>query len=236
MDVFGEALRAYHAGRTEEVIHITRDDGWVDDHSPGVYFRDAPSPVEAAALAHAEGPLLDVGCGAGRHLLWCAGQGIAAHGIDVSPGAIAVCRERGLENVVLHDIMGPDQPNLPERPRTITLFGNNVGIGGDFAGAVALFARLHRIAAPKGRLLLTGIDIARTDEPAHLSYHARNRAAGRRRGEIGMSFAYDGQVAPEIPWYHPEPNEVDDLAQASGWTVAQLARVGPFFWAMLERS
>jgi SAM-dependent methyltransferase len=57
-----------------------------------------------AALAEAgrlDGPLLDVGCGTGEHVLMAAAAGLAATGIDIAPTAIrlaaAKATERGLE-------------------------------------------------------------------------------------------------------------------------------------------
>jgi SAM-dependent methyltransferase len=41
-------------------------------------------------------PVLDVGCGRGEFLALLASEGIAAHGVDVDPGMVARCRERGL--------------------------------------------------------------------------------------------------------------------------------------------
>ncbi len=65
----------------------------------------------AAALEHeqlldrAVGPVLDVGCGPGRHPLALARRGVEATGIDVTP-AVRVARSRGA-SVVEGSIFGP---------------------------------------------------------------------------------------------------------------------------------
>jgi len=46
-------------------------------------------------LDRAVGPVLDVGCGPGRHLLALARRGVEATGIDVTPAAVRVARSRG---------------------------------------------------------------------------------------------------------------------------------------------
>lgn len=46
-------------------------------------------------LVPAGGPVLDVACGAGRHMRWFAGRGHAATGIDRSPEALAAARAWG---------------------------------------------------------------------------------------------------------------------------------------------
>ncbi|MDQ6797207.1 MAG: class I SAM-dependent methyltransferase, partial [Actinomycetota bacterium] len=46
-------------------------------------------------LDRAVGPVLDIGCGPGRHLLALARRGVEATGIDVTPAAVRVARSRG---------------------------------------------------------------------------------------------------------------------------------------------
>jgi SAM-dependent methyltransferase len=53
-----------------------------------------------AALADAgrlEGPLLDVGCGTGEHVLMAAASGIDATGIDIAPTAIRLADQKAAE-------------------------------------------------------------------------------------------------------------------------------------------
>ena len=90
--------------------------------------------------------------------------------------------------------------------------------------------------APNGRLLVTALDnIARADDPDHLAYHARNRAAGRPRGEITMRFERGGAVGPWVRWFHPEPAELERLAAEAGWAVEAMdAPGGPFYRARLR--
>jgi len=236
LDIFGTALLNFHNGLIDEPLRIHRDDGLVDCHSPGIYFEKEPFRHELPALKHIEGLVLDVGCGAGRHLLWLEQRGINATGVDVSTGAIETCRLRGCKRVVEFDIMSKFDPNRWERYKTVTLFGNNIGIGGTFDGACKLFRTLGRIVSENGRLIVTGIDIAKTKDPVHLAYHKRNLTAGKRRGEIMMQFEYRGELGPTVAWYHPEPAEVEEIAYLSGWEIGDMSVLdNGFFLAMLQR-
>jgi len=235
MDLFGKALRAFHHGKSDAEMIITRDDGWQDAHSPGLYFAPEPFDFERPALAHVQGPILDVRCGAGRHVAWLQAQGRRAFGVDASQGAVEVCQARGLTDVYRADVMRGAIPDLPAAPETITLFGNNVGIGGTCAGSVRLLRKLHTICAQGGRLILTGLDVRKTENPVHLEYHAANLAKGRRRGEITIRLAYDGEADAPFDWFHPEPYEVEEIAAQSGWTITRLEPRGAFFWAVLKR-
>ncbi|MEM1264488.1 MAG: methyltransferase domain-containing protein [Pseudomonadota bacterium] len=236
MDLFGEALRDRHAGHLGRVLTIRRDDDHTDQHDPGVYFTDTPFAHEIDLLAQARGPVLDVGCGAGRTLLWLERNGLDATGIDLSRGAVEVARSRGCQDVRHGDVMADGaQPLDGARFQTVILFGNNMGIGGTLEGAAALLRRISRVVRPGGQLFVTGLDIALTDTPSHLAYHRANQARGRPRGEITMRFEYQGKLGTWVPWFHPEPHELERLAHKTGWDVERLEHAsGPFFAATLR--
>ncbi|WP_424972003.1 methyltransferase domain-containing protein [Dinoroseobacter sp. S76] len=234
MDIFGKALLGYYNGQTDTPLKVLRDDGWTDEHSPALYFQEEPFAFEAPALRLIDGPTLDLGCGAGRHLRWLGAHGHAAFGLDSSDGALAVCRAQGLTGVGAFDALSDQSPELPFVPAHITLFGNNIGIGGSFEGSATLLHRLREICAEDGQLLLTGINVRGTDNPRHLAYHARNLDEGRRRGELKLRLSYEGEIGPEFGWFHPEPHEIEELAALSGWTVIRLEPEGGFFWASLR--
>ena len=128
MDLFGDALLDHQNGKRAHPLVIRRDDDHTDAHSPGLYFAPEPFAHEADLLERVEGRVLDVGCWAGRTVLWLQGQGVEATGGDLSPGAVETCRLRGCRDVRRVNGLGggPDWPAF----RTATLFGNNVGIGG----------------------------------------------------------------------------------------------------------
>jgi SAM-dependent methyltransferase len=62
------------------------------------WFEPGPSPPVKRAVADGflpkGGDVLDVGCGAGSNVLYLAKRGYRAHGIDLSPGAVAAARAR----------------------------------------------------------------------------------------------------------------------------------------------
>ncbi len=92
------------------------------------------------------GPTLDVGCGPGRLLVALQDRAVDAHGIDISPAAVAHARRRGA-SASRHDVFDavPHEGSWAH----VLLADGNVGIGGDPA---RLLARTARLLRPGGRL------------------------------------------------------------------------------------
>ncbi|PLS75173.1 MAG: SAM-dependent methyltransferase [Actinobacteria bacterium] len=107
-----------------------------------------PSAEECAVLALARAPVLDVGCGPGRHVLHLAAKGVLALGVDASPAAVHLARQTGapvLERSIFGRVPGVG------RWRTALLLDGNIGIGGH---PVALLRRLGALLAPGGSVLV----------------------------------------------------------------------------------
>ena len=78
-------------------------------------------------LERAAGPVLDVGCGPGRHVRALAERGVLALGVDASSAAIKLARSRGasvFEGSVFDEIPGAGEW------RSALLLDGNLGIGG----------------------------------------------------------------------------------------------------------
>lgn len=105
-------------------------------------------PVDQALLDRVRGPVLDVGCGPGRHLAALRDRGIAGLGIDISPAFLSVARRRGLpvlERCVFDRVPGAG------RWASALLLDGNIGIGGD---PELLLQRLGVLLRPHGRLFV----------------------------------------------------------------------------------
>src|SRR5262245_10811783 len=85
-----------------------------------------PGPAEQPGLARAHGPVLDIGCGPGRHTRALASRGVMALGIDTSPSAVASARQSGCP-VLRRSVFD----RLPREGRwgSALLIDGNIGIG-----------------------------------------------------------------------------------------------------------
>src|SRR3984893_8515114 len=103
-----------------------------------------PAPVDRELVGRVVPPVLDVGCGPGRHVVALAAAGIPALGLDVAPSAVHLARARGacvLERSVFARVPGAG------RWATALLIDGNAGIGGD---PEALLARIAALLRPGG--------------------------------------------------------------------------------------
>jgi SAM-dependent methyltransferase len=104
--------------------------------------------VDERALRDVCGPVLDIGCGPGRHLHALARRGVFGLGVDLSAAAVGLARDAGARAIVAS--VFDELPGAGTWQSALLLDGN-VGIGGD---PVRLLNRVRTLLAPHGRLLV----------------------------------------------------------------------------------
>ena len=112
------------------------------------WHTDRPDPGDELLLGRCEGPTVDLGCGPGRLTAALTARGIVTLGVDSSPVAVRLTRQRG--GVALRrDVFG----RLPGEGRWqhVLLADGNIGIGGD---PVALLRRTAALLTTGGTALI----------------------------------------------------------------------------------
>jgi SAM-dependent methyltransferase len=203
------------------------------DLQPQDFFleHNAWSRWEQTAIARVTGTVLDLGAGAGRHSLHLQRLGHAVTAVDASPGAVTVCRARGIADVRFADLNDRD---FEGRWATILLMCGNLGLGGDWDPTRGLLRRLARSTPSGGLLIGDSVDPA-SDDPDDLAYEERNRTAGFHRGHVRLRLHY-GDLA--TPWWHQlniPPEDVDALVDGTGWTVAEFIGDAEAYAVVLRR-
>lgn len=103
---------------------------------------------EHGVLERAVGPVLDVGCGPGRHVVALGRRGVAAVGLDISPLAVRLARRRGAS--VIEGSIFSRVPRAGSWGSALLLDGN-IGIGG---APAELLVRVGRLLRPGGVILV----------------------------------------------------------------------------------
>jgi SAM-dependent methyltransferase len=235
-DAFGQALQDHHAGRPGPELMLDVDVGSSMPALPPAWFfqtDDAWPAAERQALAAvAAGPVLDLGCGAGRHALYLQQRGYVVTAIDMSPGAVAVCRARGLRDVRLGDLTDPPGD---QRWGTVLLMCGNLGLAGDWDATHRLLSHLADLAAPGARLIGDSVDPTITDNPQHLAYQQAKREAGLYVGHVRLRLRYG---ALTTPWWEQLNFRIEDivpLVAGTGWELEEHRTDGADHYVILKK-
>jgi SAM-dependent methyltransferase len=173
---------------------------------------------ERHALELAEGALLDLGAGAGRHSLHLQAMGHEVTAVDSSPGAVAVCRARGIRDVRLADLT---RFRSRRRWRTLLLMCGNLGLAGDWEPTRQLLRRLGAVTVPGGLLIGDSVD---PGDPDDLDYQDRNRRAGVHPGRVRLRLRYGDLVTPWWELLNLPPADIDALVEGTGWRLEERLR------------
>lgn len=213
-DALGTALLDALAGKAAPVV-IERDDGFVDVDGTDYFGRLTEG--EKWAIARATGRVLDVGAGAGRGALALQGRGQQVTALDVSAGAVEVCRRRGVRSVYHGTVRQAADDGLAGVFDSALLLGNNLGLLGSRENAVSFLTDLGRLIKPGGVVVGTIVDPYETSNPVHLAFHDRNRQLGRLPGQLTLRVRYQNLATAWFDWLSASSDELTALAAASGW-------------------
>lgn len=217
-DAFGAALLDYLEGRDVPELVLETDDGWTGPAMhPEWFFRsfDRWEWWDRRLLPLVEhGPVLDLGAGAGRASLYLHERGLPVTAVDASPGAVEVCRRRGVADVRLGDA---NDPPADQRWAGVLLLCGNLGLGGSWEGNRRLLSRLAELAAPGA--VLVG-DSVTPDGPARVVLRIR----------------YRNLVTPWWPQYNIPAERMAALVDGTGWRLEMHLEDGEEHAVLLRRA
>jgi SAM-dependent methyltransferase len=102
--------------------------------------------------------VLDIGCGAGSNVLFLAKKGYRAHGVDLSPGAVAASRARAAAARLTVDVREGDALVLPFPDATLDAV---IDIGCfhtvPFARRKKYAREVYRVLRPEGSFVLSWV-------------------------------------------------------------------------------
>lgn len=191
VELYGRSLEGL------EPLLIARAEGGRARVLPIARWMGALTAADESVMRRACGPVLDVGCGPGRHVLALADRGVSALGLDSSPAAVRVARSRGAE-VIEGSVFG-DVPGAGSWASALLLDGN-IGIGGD---PVVLLTRVAELLAPGSRML---VELARP-----------GAATGTRRIRLEVAAA----ASPWFDWATVAAADIGPVAATAGLAVRE---------------
>src|SRR5262249_30229929 len=142
-------------------------------------------------------------------------RGEMVFGIDTSPAAVEICRERGL--AVEHLEMAQLDPSGGTFD-TVLLLGNGLSLLGTPTAAATLLRALAAVTRRGGRLIGMSIDPATAATfPVHADYQAETIARGRPPGQYTVRARHDRLATPWFENWQIRPTELVALVADSPW-------------------
>ncbi len=186
-DPLGRAMLDYQRGGLRGQLRYRDGDRTHDGYVYENYFRPPAewSDDERERARALDGPVLDLGCGAGQHALFLQERREVV-AVDVSPRAVDAARERGVDDVRVADMF--DLPFDRDRFRSVLMNGTQLGLAGSFAGVRELLCDVARITDEQGVALVDNYDPTNVDADSLLGYRPDPRRGVARRT---FHFEYD---------------------------------------------
>lgn len=211
-DILGAAMLDYiNEAYTEDII--TSSSISEEDSIPVPYlfrsFKEMPT-IEQKALALCRGHVLDIGCGAGSHALYLQNQKkLLVHAIDISPGAITTCKQRGVNCAEVKNVY-----DIKTQYDTLLLLMNGIGICGKAIQLGGFLNHLKQLLKPNGQILVDSSDIIYMfDQNEDGSYWVD---ASSYYGEVEFSMSYKGISSDPFHWLYLDFNTLTIAAEANG--------------------
>ncbi|AXT60715.1 class I SAM-dependent methyltransferase [Aquimarina sp. AD10] len=213
-DIFGEAIKDFYNQKYTEDIIVQAPD-FDDDIIPIPYlfrsYNEMPE-LEKKALDLSYGKVLDVGSGAGSHSLYLQNtRDIDVTAIDISAGAIDICKKRGLQKAIIQDIFELKNTTYD----TLLFLMNGSGIIGNLSNIDRFFSHIKTLLAPKGQILIDSSDISYlfTDNDGGFWVDA---SAGYY-GEMQYKLKYKNLESDWFDWLYIDYNTLQNAANTHGF-------------------
>lgn len=207
-EVYESGMDNIRSASTPGPYYAVGEDGTRRRLPIGRWLRRAPDDEELL-LDRAAGPVLDIGCGAGRHLVALGRRGVEATGVEVSRFAVAIAREQDAD-VIHGSVFDFAEARQWE---TALLLDGNVGIGGD---PERLLIRCAELLHPGGQVLVE------LEPPSVRSRSVKLRLEG------------PSDVSEWFPWAWVGVDAIAPIAEAAGMKVSDLWSVGGRWFAQLR--
>lgn len=215
-------LMAYQGKPSFEVFE--RDDGFVTiAFGPQMYLSEYEDwrQHEKDSMDFVKGRCLDVGCAGGRIALYLQNKSVDVVGLDFSPLALEVCKERGMKNAALDNL----EHYLEKCPQgsfdSILMYGNNFGVLEDLYTAKRLLKRLCEVTSPGGLIIAESRDPYITENPVHLEYFKRNEKQGKLPGQFRMRIRFLQYATDWFDYLFVTKEQMEKVLEGTGWEVSK---------------
>lgn len=212
-DLLGQAIYDYAMEEEKGLLHIHNTYGDPDEMPVEVYFRETEDffDVENEAIARCKGRVLDVGAGAGAHVLELQNQAFEVDALEISELASKVMYLREVKSIITGSVF--DMPET-EPYDTLLLMMNTIGLVGTLDKLSTLFKKLKNLIKPDGQILFDSSDVAYVYDDKLPTDHYY--------GEMDYQYEYAGVKGGWFKWLYVDFETAQKEAVKSGLRLEQL--------------
>ena len=220
-DAFGRALLDHYRGDRDAPLRQRDGDDALTHPIADFYFNDFADVPDAAWLeSHLEGPLLDVGAGAGRDALYFQ-ERFETVALEVSESLVTLLRERGVENVVHGDMLALCEHVDPDRFRSALIVGTQLGLVKSMAGLRAFLEDLAVVTTADATAVVDAYDPTYEGADEMLGFRADPAPGLAYRV---LHYEYEDRQGETLLFRLFSPDRLEDAAADTEWGVADIRR------------
>jgi SAM-dependent methyltransferase len=231
---FGRALLDHYRGERETPLR--QRDGEASKVHPvdDFYFGDfRDEPAADWVDSWLDGPLLDLGAGAGRDTLYFQ-ERFETVALDVDPALVTLLDERGVADARRGDMFALRETFERDRFRSVLCLGTQLGLAKSLQGLRTLLGDLAHVTTPDGTAVVDCYDPEFEGAADMLGFRADPTPGLASRV---ISYEYDGTVDPPLLFGLFGPDRLREATAGTGWRVADTRRPhGSYYYrAALEK-
>ncbi len=235
-DAYGRMMWDLHRGIPAQEI-VERDDGFISAGKSSDYFKPFHdwSVHQQESMDYVSGRVLDIGCGPGRHAIHLQQKGFDVLGIDASPLAVKVARERGLQKA---SVLNVTQISFRlGKFDTLLMMGNNFGLFANLKRARWLLRKMRNMTSSSGRIIAESRDPYTTASKAHLDYHESNRRRGKFSCQLRFRIRYERYIDAWFEYLMVSRKEMALILEDSGWRISRfIPETGTVYVAIIDKA
>jgi 2-polyprenyl-3-methyl-5-hydroxy-6-metoxy-1,4-benzoquinol methylase len=224
-DAYGNNISDTYYGKGGGYDIIEREDGHFTLNGDSDAYTESFetwSNIQKEASKLIRGKVLDIGCGGGKHSVHFQEQGLDITGMDNSPLALKICMERGLNNVLLCDVLHLND-NVINNLDNIFMWGNNFGLLQNQTLARRFFKNCLKMCNKNAKILIETLNpygkaFFMDDD---LQYIAENKLNGRLGGQIRVRVRYRFFVTPWKDYLFVSKEELNEILEGTGWKMTK---------------
>lgn len=220
-DPFGRALLDHHRGEQQAPLY-QRDGDERLTHPVGAFYFEPFDSLSGAGWIDSwlDGPLLDVGAGAGRDALHFQERHETV-ALEISDPLVDLLGERGVEQVRQGDMFALREAFDRDRFRSALVVGTQAGLAASIPGLRAFLGDLAAVTTPDATAVLDAYDPGYGDAAEMLGFRPDPRPG---LGFRVLHYEYEGAAGETLLFRLFGPDRLREATAGTGWTVAGIRR------------